>query len=194
MSWKRPPQRLQAGQIFPFTSEMRSVCPSLPSRRRSLAPGPPFELIAVRHAELPLQVPQQSHQFLLLLGIGLLRPFNVSCVLKGGGGKREERWSSEESAAGDGSRPLTELADRHSPLEVFFEKIFAPSRSAEPAIPIDDKSEYRPEGDQAPNDCRNPIHGLFASRRRASSGARMSQPTRDRRPRLLERARAHEET
>ena len=75
-------------------------------------------------------------------------------------------WSSEESAAGDGSRPLTELADRHSPLEVLFEKIVDPSRSAEPAIPIDDKndkSEYRPEGDQAPNDCRNPIHGLFAS-------------------------------
>src|SRR5271166_6514876 len=37
-------------------------------------------------------------------------------------------------------------------------------------------------------------HELFACRRRASSGARMSQPLRDRRPRLLERARAHEET
>ena len=98
----------------------------------------------------------------------------VKSALKGGGGKREERWSSEKFAAGDGSRQLTELADRHSPLEVLFEKIVDPSRSAEPAIPIDDKNEYRPEGDQAPNDCRNPIHGLFASRRRASSGARMS--------------------
>ena len=73
-------------------------------------------------------------------------------------------------AAGDGSRPLTELADRHSPLEVLFEKIVDPSRSAEPAIPIDDKNEYRPEGDQAPNDCRNPIHGLFASGAVMASG------------------------
>src|SRR5208337_5566687 len=151
---------------------------SVTTGRRSLAPGSPFDLIAVRHAELALQIPEQSHHFLLLLGIGLLRPFSVSCVLKGGGGKREECWSSEESAAGDGSRALTELADRHSPLEVLFEKIVDPSRSAEPAIPIDDpiddKSEYRPEGDQAPNDSRNPIHGLLASGRRASSGARMS--------------------
>src|SRR5208337_1418339 len=156
-----------------FESGVWRACrPARASRRRSLAPGPPFELIAVRHAELPLQVPQQSHQFLLVLGIRLLRPFNVNCVLKGGRGKREERWSSEESAAGDGSRLLTELADRHSPLEVLFEKIVDPSRRAEPAIPIDDDDEYRPEGDQAPNDCRNPIHGLFASRRRASSKPR----------------------
>jgi hypothetical protein len=93
----------------------------------------------------------------------LLRSFDVSCVLKGGGGEREERWSSEEFAASDGSRLLTELADRHSPLEVFFEKLGDPSRSAEPEIPIDDKSEYRPEGDQPQHDCRKPIHGLFAS-------------------------------
>jgi hypothetical protein len=106
--------------------------------------------------------PHRSHQFLLVLGVGLLRPFKVSCVLKGGGGDREERWSSEESAAGDGSRPLTELADWHSPLEVLFEKIVDLSRSAKPAIPIDDKSEYRPEGNQAPNDCRSLIPGLFA--------------------------------
>src|SRR5208337_398815 len=126
--------------------------PARARRRRSLAPGSPFELVAVRHAELALQIPQQSHQvllllLLLLLGIGLLGPFNVSCVLKGGGGKRQERWSSEESAAGDGSSPLTELADRHSSLEVLFEKIADPSRSAEPAIPIDDKSEYRRDAD-----------------------------------------------
>jgi hypothetical protein len=77
--------------------------------------GRSSNLIAVRHAELALEIPKQSHQFLLLLGTGLLRTFNVNCVLKGGGGKREERWSSEESAAADGSGMLTELADRHSP-------------------------------------------------------------------------------
>ena len=125
---------------------------------------PLFEPITLRHAELALEIPKQLHQFILLLGIGLLRPFYVNCVLKGGGGKREERWSSEESTAGDGSRTLTELADWHSPLEVLLEEIVDPSRSAEPAIPKDDKSDYRPEGDEAPNGCRNPIHGLFASR------------------------------
>ncbi|HKN30687.1 MAG TPA: hypothetical protein VJY34_23575 [Roseiarcus sp.] len=80
---------------------------------------------------------------------------------------------------------LTELADRHSPLEVLFEKIVDPSRSAEPAIPIDDKSEYRPEGDQAPNDCRNPIHGLFASWRRKGiqpRGAVVREQKPDQRP------------
>jgi hypothetical protein len=90
-----------------------------------------------------------------------LRPFNVSCVLRGGGGKGEERWSPENFAAGDGSR---QLADRHSPLEVFFKKIVDSSPGGEPAIPIADKTEYRPEGDHARIDCRNPIHGLLASR------------------------------
>ncbi len=127
-------------------------------------PGLLFRVITVRHAELALQIPEQSHQFVLVLGIRLLRPFNVSCMLKGGGGKREERWSSEKIAAGDGSRALTELADRHSSLEVLSEKILDPARSAEPAIPIDAKSEYRPEGDEAANDCRNPIHGVLAER------------------------------
>ena len=51
---------------------------------------------------------------------------------------------------------LTELADRHSPLEVLLEKLVEklvdPSCSTEPATPIDDKGEYRPECDQAPND------------------------------------------
>src|SRR5271166_6331476 len=145
---------------------LRAGCGARAERRRqSFAPGSPFRLIAVRHAELALQIPHQSHQFLLVLGIGLLRPFGVSSALKGGGSLREERWSSEKFAAGDGSRPLTELADWHSPLEVLLEKIVDPSQSVEPAIPIDDKSEYRPKGDQAPNECRNPIHGLFASRR-----------------------------
>jgi hypothetical protein len=62
-----------------------------------------------------------------------LRPINVSCVLKGGVGKREG-WSSEELAAGDESRLLTKLADRHSPLEALFDS----SSGAEPSIPIDD--------------------------------------------------------
>jgi hypothetical protein len=93
------------------------------------APGNGGSFSSTRHAELALQIPQQLHQFLLLPRIGLLCSFDVSCVLKGGGGEREERWSSEEFAAGDGSGMLTELADRHSPLEVFFEKIGDPSRS-----------------------------------------------------------------
>ena len=133
-----------------------------------------FECVRSGTPNSRFRFPNSRINSFLLLGIGLLRPFNVNCVLKGGGGKREERWSSENSAAGDGSRPLTELADRHSPLDVLSEKIIDPSRSAEPSIPIDDESEYRTEGDQAPNDCRNPIQGLFASRRRASNGARMS--------------------
>src|SRR5271165_2549642 len=162
--------RTQPSQVGQPRRDGISSAFSVTTGRRSLAPGSLFQLIAVRHAELALQIPEQSHQFLLVLGIRLVRPFNVSCVLKGRGGKREERWTSEEFAAGDGSRPLTELADRHSPLEVLSEKIVDPSRSAEPAIPIDDKSECRPEGDQAPNDCANLIHELFASSAIGASG------------------------